>query len=309
MPRPEVNLAYLTSAGVDDGQPAPEVITASDRRDMSPDGDTPPTDGFHLQSLAGQQQQQPSPAPVSRRRPAFTAQMLRTARRSPQRRRPWPSPRRQRTEPSFRRMGWPSLCVFVVPANGTRRIPQYSTACLERLDLLQDMDMELCRPGGAQASGGGVLLVSGPWGWCVWRTGPPSKKKDFGHSGIFLNNTSPDPDASLPNPALQRLFDLRVFSSRANENAPANMEVLPSGLASSQHAHLFLLLLLLLLLFVVTELPLPPPTSTSLKVPKSRYSACCSASRRLPWLVSHVSSRSAFSWMAMLDPQPIPLLI
>lgn len=145
-------------------------------------------------------------------------------------------------------------------------------------------------------------------GMCGGRA-PPPKKKDFGHSGIFLNNTSPDPDASLPNPALQRLFDLRVFSSRANENAPANMEVLPSGLASSQHAHLFLLLLRLLLLFVVTELPLPPPTSTSLKVPKSRYSACCSASRRLPWLVSHVSSRSAFSWMAMLDPQPIPLLI
>lgn len=86
--------------------------------------------------------------------------------------------------------------------------------------------------------GGCMLLVSGPWGWCVWRTAPPSKKKDFGHSGIFLNNTSPDPDASLPNPALQRLFDLCVFSSRANENAPANMEVLPSGLASSQHAHL-----------------------------------------------------------------------
>lgn len=162
---------------------------------------------------------------------------------------------------------------------------------------------------GAQASGGGVLLVSGPWGRCVWRTvGPPSKKKDFGHSGIFLNNTSPDPDASLPNPALQRLFDLRVFSSRANENAPANMEVLPSGLASSQHAHLFLLLL-----FVVTDLPsmsLPPPPPPS-RSPSSGTPPTARPVAGFPWFVSPSTScpvRPFPGWRCWI-PQPNPLLI
>lgn len=141
--------------------------------------------------------------------------------------------------PLFDEWGGRVSAVFVVPANGTRRIPQYSTALKDDLTFSKT-DMELlCRPGGAQASGG--VYVVGQWSLglvCVEDGPPPPKKKDFGHSGIFLNNTSPDPDASLPNPALQRLFDLCVFSSRANENAPANMEVLPSGLASSQHAHL-----------------------------------------------------------------------
>jgi hypothetical protein len=184
--------------------------------------------------------------------------MLRTPRQASQRRRPCPSPRRQRTELLFDEMGWSSLGVFVVPANGTRRIPQYSTAYVERRS-----------PRGVQSwgcTGQWGVLVGGPWtGVCGGR--PPLQKINFGHSGIFLNNTSPDPDASLPNPALQRLFDVRVFSSRANENAPAskgsrsNAAAFALCLASSQHAHLFLLLLLLL--FVVTDPPpppLPPPS-------------------------------------------------
>lgn len=192
---------------------------------------TPPTDGFQLQSLAGQQ---PSAAP-----PGATAQMLRTARRSPQRKRPCPSPRRQRTEPSFRRMGWPSLC-------GVRRPGQWHTAnsaifngLERRLDVLQDRHRSCCADLGAHRPVGGVYVV-GQWslGLVCVEDGPPLQKKRFRSLRHFLNNTSPDPDASLPNPALQRLFDLCVFSSRANENAPANMEVLPSGLASSQHAHL-----------------------------------------------------------------------
>lgn len=161
-----------------------------------------------------------------------------------------------------------------------------------------------------------VLLVSGPWGRCVWRTaGPPSKKKDFGHSGIFLNNTSPDPDASLPNPALQRLFDLPVFSSRANENAPANMEVLPSGLAFSQHAHLVSASASASASASVRRhrpppplLPPPPPLS------KSTCSGTPPTARPVagfPWFVSSSTScpvRPFPGWRCWI-PQPNPLLI
>jgi hypothetical protein len=129
--------------------------------------------------------------------------------------------------------------------------------------MSKDDLQESCRAGGAQASGECWSVVPG----LVCVEDGPLQKINFGHSGIFLNNTSPDPDASLPNPALQRLFDVRVFSSRANENAPAskgsrsNAAAFALCLASSQHAHLFLLLLLLL--FVVTDPPpppLPPPS-------------------------------------------------
>lgn len=253
---------------------------------MSPHGDTPPTDGFQLQSLAGQQ---PSAAP-----PGATAQMLRTARRSPQRRRPCPSPRRQRTEPSFRRMGWPSLC-------GVRRPGQWHTAnsaifngLERRLDVLQDRHGAAVQTWGRTGQWGSVCcwsVVPGA-GVCGGRP-PPSKKKDFGHSGIFLNNTSPDPDASLPNPALQRLFDLCVFSSRANENAPANMEVLPSGLASSQHAHLVSASASASASASVRRhrppLPLPPPPPPPPLGPQ--VPALCLLLGQSP--ASHVSSRLA----------------
>lgn len=141
--------------------------------------------------------------------------------------------------PLFDEWGGRVSAVFVVPANGTRRIPQYSTALKDDLTFSKTDIGAAVQTWGRTGQWGGVCcwsVVPGA-GVCGGRP-PPLQKKDFGHSGIFLNNTSPDPDASLPNPALQRLFDLCVFSSRANENAPANMEVLPSGLASSQHAHL-----------------------------------------------------------------------
>jgi len=161
MPRPKVNLAYLTFAGVNDGQPAPEALPLTDVTCLLL--------GTHPRRTASAEPCRAATLPSSlKRRPAFTAQMLPTARQAPQRRRPCPSPRRQRTEPLFDEWGGrvPACSPFRPMAHGEFRNIQRP--------MLKDVLQELCRAGGAQASGECWSVVPGLV--CV-EDGPPPKNK------------------------------------------------------------------------------------------------------------------------------------